>query len=56
MSDLSVELTDLGGDVDVIDGEVAVILAGQVLQDERLLELETDSEGLFCLFLSNCGS
>ena len=45
VSDLSEELTDLGEDVDVIDEEVAVLLADQVNQDERILELETDSEG-----------
>ena len=41
---LGFEVTDLGDEVDVIDGEIAVILAGQVIQDERILELETDSE------------
>ena len=45
MADLTEDVTDLGDDVDVIDGEVAVILADQVLQDERILELEADSEG-----------
>ena len=45
MADLTEEVTDLGEDVDVIDGEVAVILADQVIQDERILELESDSEG-----------
>ena len=39
------EVTDLGDEVDVIDGEIAVILADQVIQDERILELEVDSEG-----------
>ena len=45
VTDLGFEVTDLGEDVDVIDGEVAVILAGQVIQDERILELETEAEG-----------
>ena len=45
MADLTEDVTDLGEDVDVIDSEVAVILAGQIIQDERILELETDSEG-----------
>ena len=45
MADLTDDVTDLGEDVDVIDGEVAVILADQVIQDERILELEADSEG-----------
>ena len=45
MADLTEEVTDLSEDVDVVDGEVAVILADQVIQDERILELEEDSEG-----------
>ena len=45
VTDLELEITDLGDEVDVIDGEVAVILTGQVIQDERILELEADSEG-----------
>ena len=45
MADLTEEVTDPGEDVDVIDGEVAVILADQVIQDERILELEADTEG-----------
>ena len=42
---MTVEVTDLGGEVDVIDGEIVVILADQVIQDERILELEAVSEG-----------
>ena len=45
MADLGVEVTDLGEDVDVIDNEVAVIFTGQVIQDERILELEDETEG-----------
>ena len=45
VTDLELEITDLGDEVDVIDGEIAVIFADQVIQDERILELETDSEG-----------
>ena len=45
VTDLGVEVTDLGDEIDVIDGEIAVILTGQVIQDERILELEADSEG-----------
>ena len=44
VTDLGVEVTDLGDEIDVIDGEVAVIFAGQIIQDERILELEADSE------------
>ena len=45
ITDLGLEVTDLGDDIDVIDGEVAVLFAEQVIQDERILELEADSEG-----------
>ena len=45
ITDLGLEVTDLGDDIDVIDGEVAVLFADQVIQDERILELEADSEG-----------
>ena len=45
ITDLGVEVTDLGDEVDVIDGEVAVILTGQAIQDERILELEDETEG-----------
>ena len=45
VTDLELEIIDLGDEVDVIDGEIAVIFADQVIQDERILELEADSEG-----------
>ena len=45
VSGLTEDVTDLGDEVDVIDGEIAVILTGQVIQDERILDLEADSEG-----------
>ena len=44
VSGLTEEVIDLGDEVDVIDGEIAVIFTGQVIQDERILELEADSE------------
>ena len=43
------DVTDLGEDVDVIDDEVVVILADQVIQDKRILQLEMDSDGI-CKF------
>ena len=45
VTDLGLEVTDIGDEVDVITGEIAVIFTGQVIQDERILELEADSEG-----------
>ena len=45
MADVTEDVTDIGDEVDVITGEVAVIFADQVIQDERILELEAESEG-----------
>ena len=45
VTDLELEIIDLGDEIDVIDGEVAVIFADQVIQDERILELEDETEG-----------
>ena len=45
MAGLTEEVIDLGDEIDVIDGEIAVIFADQVIQDERILEVEADSEG-----------
>ena len=50
VADLTEEVTDLGEDVDVIDNEVAVIFADQIIQDERILTLELDSEGERLIF------
>ena len=36
---------DVGDEIDVIDGEIAVLFADQVIQDERILELESIDEG-----------
>ena len=38
-------LTDVGDEIDVIDGEIAVLFADQVIQDERILDLEENDEG-----------
>ena len=47
---INTDVTYRGEDVDVIDGEVAVILADQVIQDKRILELEMDSDGISNIF------
>ena len=52
MAGLTEEVIDLGDELDVSDGEIAVIFADQVIQDERILEVEADSEGeLTCALL-----
>ena len=43
---LNTELVDQAEDLDRIEGEIAIISADQVQQNERLLELEIDSDGL----------
>ena len=37
-------LTDVGDEIDVIDSEIAALLSDQVIQDERILDLETTDE------------
>ena len=41
---LTETVADAEEDVDNVEGQVTVILADQVIQDDRLLELETDAE------------
>ena len=41
---LSTEVVDQAEDLDRIEGEIAVILTDQVQQDQRILELEQDSD------------
>ena len=43
---INTELVDQAEDLDRIEGEIAIISADQVQQNERLLELEVDSDGL----------
>ena len=45
MEILNTEVVDQAEDLDRIEGEIAIISADQVLQNERLLELEMDSDG-----------
>ena len=45
VDNLNVEVVDQAEDLDRIEGEIFIISADQVLQDERLLELEMDSDG-----------
>ena len=47
VASIIVDVTDQGEDFDLGEGEIAVVSAEQVLQDERLLELEMDSNGMF---------
>ena len=43
---INTELVDQAEDLDRIEGEITIISADQVQQNERLLELEIDSDGL----------
>ena len=40
------DLIDVENGVENVEGQMTVISADQVIQDERLLELETDSESV----------
>ena len=47
---VNAELVDQAEDLDRIEGDIAILSADQVLQDERLLELEMDSDGIKTCF------
>ena len=47
---VNAELVDQAEDLDRIEGEIAILSADQVLQDERLLELEMDSDSITCVY------
>ena len=42
---INTELVDQAEDLDRIEGEIVILSADQVQQNERLLELEIDSDG-----------
>ena len=42
-------MTDVNGDIKNMDKEVNFLLDEQVLQDQRLVDLEGESEGVFCV-------
>ena len=50
VADLDQDVTSLEDRTLNVEGELAVISAEQVLQDERILELEMDSDGLHSIF------
>ena len=50
VADLDEDVTSLEDRTLNMEGELAVISAEQVLQDERILELEMDSDGLYSVF------
>ena len=52
---VNTELADQAEDLDRIEGEIAILSADQVLQDERLLELEMDSDGKLNILRLFCG-
>ena len=47
MTSLNIDVIDLGDEIDIIDGEIAVIFADQTIQDERILDLEDSIIGKF---------
>ena len=44
---LESQMTDVNGDIKNMDEEVNFLLDEQVLQDQRLVDLEGESEGVF---------
>ena len=46
VENLNIEVVDQAEDLDRIEGEIVILLEDQVQQNERLLELEIDSDGL----------
>ena len=48
VAEITSDITEIVDDVNIVEGEITVISAGQILQDERLLELEMDSDGITC--------
>ena len=48
---LELQVDDLTGDLDALEGEITIISSDQISQDQRILELEVDSDGKF---LSRC--
>ena len=53
VTDLEEDVTSLEDRTFNVEGELAVISAEQVLQDERILELEMDSDGLYSISKTN---
>ena len=41
---LELQVTELTDDVDAVEDEVTIITSGQIAQDQRILELEIDSD------------
>ena len=42
---LELQVTELTGDVDSVEEEVILISSSQIIQDQRILELEIDADG-----------
>ena len=45
MATLTEDTDSLGSDLDAVEEEVIVISSQQILQDQRIVELEIDSDG-----------
>ena len=47
VTSLNTDVIDLGDEIDMIDGEIAVIFANRTIQAERILDLEDGIVGKF---------
>ena len=42
---LELQVAEITGDLEAVEDEVTLISSSQILQDERILELEVDADG-----------
>ena len=54
MADLREDLTTVTGNVEEVEGEINFLFDEQVIQDERLLNLETEVDGMTEDIIGNC--
>ena len=54
VADLREDLTTVTGNVDEVEGEINFLFDEQVIQDERLLNLETEVDGMTEDIIGNC--
>lgn len=54
VADLREDLTTVTGNVEEVEGEINFLFDEQVIQDERLLNLETEVDGMTEDIIGNC--
>ena len=54
VADLREELTTVTGNVEEVEGSINFLFDEQVIQDERLLNLETEVDGMEEDIIGNC--